>query len=61
MSHNRTYASVASAVGKNSYRSDLNDSAVQRASALKQSQRPKKDTPAKKPRGAKAKKAATEA
>jgi large subunit ribosomal protein L28e len=52
---NRTYASVASAVGKNSYRSDLNQNAVQRASAVKDSQRTKKDTPARKPRGAKAK------
>lgn len=50
----RTYASVAAAVGKNSYRSDLNKDAVSRASALKDSQRVKKDTPAKKPRGSKA-------
>ncbi len=45
-------------VGKNSYRSDLNQDAVARASAIKYSQKPKKDTPEKKPRGLKARKAA---
>lgn len=53
-----TYANVAAAVGKNSYRSDLNNDAVQRSSALKQSQRPKKNRPTQKPRGKKAQAAA---
>ena len=44
---------MADAVGKNSYRSDLNKHAVARASAIKDSQRPKKETPEKKPRGVK--------
>ncbi|KAK5065054.1 hypothetical protein LTR84_000889 [Exophiala bonariae] len=52
----RTYASVAGAVGKGSYRSDLNKDAVARASALKKSQQPKKDAPEKKSRGKKASK-----
>ncbi|RMZ83803.1 hypothetical protein DV738_g1006, partial [Chaetothyriales sp. CBS 135597] len=50
-----TYKSIADAVGKRSYRPDLNQAAVSRASALKDAQRVKKDTPAKKPRGVKAK------
>lgn len=54
----RTYASVAAAVGKNSYRSDLNNDAIQRSSALKNSQRPKKNRPVAKPRGKKAQAAA---
>lgn len=53
-----TYASVAAAVGKNSYRSDLNNDAVQRSSALKNSQRTKKDRAPAKPRGKKAQAAA---
>jgi large subunit ribosomal protein L28e len=53
----RVYKSVADAVGKKSYRGDLNSHAIARASAIKNSQRPKKDTPEKKPRGAKASKA----
>lgn len=52
----RVYKSVADAVGKKSYRGDLNKDAVARASALKDSQRVKKDTPERKPRGAKANK-----
>jgi large subunit ribosomal protein L28e len=52
----RIYKSVADHTGKNSYRSDLNRDAVARASAIKYSQKPKKDAPEKKPRGAKAKK-----
>lgn len=51
----RIYKSVANSVGKSSYRSDLNQHAVARASALKLSQKEKKDTPQKKPRGRKAK------
>jgi large subunit ribosomal protein L28e len=49
---------VADAVGKNSYRGDLNSYAVARASAIKDSQRVKKETPEKKPRGQQAKKTA---
>ncbi|KIV91068.1 hypothetical protein PV10_05653 [Exophiala mesophila] len=56
-SNRKLYKNIADAVGKNSYRSDLNKSAVARASAIKDSQRVKKDTPASKPRGAKARKA----
>jgi large subunit ribosomal protein L28e len=52
----RIYKSVADSVGKKSYRGDLNKDAVARASAIKDSQRVKKDTPAKKARGAKASK-----
>jgi len=52
----RVYKSVADSVGKKSYRSDLNKDAVARASAIKDSQRVKKDSPAKKARGAKASK-----
>ena len=52
----RIYKNVADAVGKKSYRGDLNNAAVARASAIKNSQRPKKDTPEKKPRGGKARK-----
>ncbi|OAP56989.1 hypothetical protein AYL99_09101 [Fonsecaea erecta] len=50
-SNRKIYKSVADAVGKRSYRGDLNRDAVARASALKDSQRPKKETPEKKPRG----------
>lgn len=55
-SHYRVYKSVADAVGKRSYRSDLNKDAVARASAIKDSQRVKKDTPERKPRGVKGRK-----
>jgi large subunit ribosomal protein L28e len=54
----RIYKSVASASAKNGYRADLREVAVARVSALRRSQKPKKDVPASKPRGAKAKKAA---
>lgn len=50
----RTYKAIADAVGKNSYRGDLNQTAVARASALLDSQRAKADAPASKPRGNKA-------
>lgn len=52
----RIYKGVADHAGKNSYRADLNRDAIARASAIKYSQKPKKDAPEKKPRGAKAKK-----
>jgi len=56
-SNRKIYKAVADTVGKKSYRGDLNKDAVARASALKDSQRPKKDAPEKKPRGIKARKA----
>lgn len=57
LTKNRVYKAIADAVGKNGYRADLNQTAVSRASAILDSQRSKKDTPAKKPRGVKARKA----
>lgn len=57
MKSSRVYKSVANAVGKNSYRADLNKDAVARASAIRDSQRAKKDAPTKKSRGKAAKKA----
>lgn len=57
MTGGRTYKTIADGVGKNSYRGDLNKTAVQRASAILDSQRPKKDTPERKPRGKKAQQA----
>ncbi|KAI1618023.1 ribosomal protein L28e [Exophiala viscosa] len=53
-SNQKIYKNIADSVGKKSYRGDLNQSAVSRASALKDSQRTKKDTPEKKARGSKA-------
>ncbi|QIW98664.1 hypothetical protein AMS68_004182 [Peltaster fructicola] len=54
----KIYRSVVNSTAKKGYRSDLRAHAVARASAVKLSQREKKDAPAAKPRGAKAKKAA---
>lgn len=54
----RTYLAVANKVAKNGYRPDLRETAVQRASAIRHSQRPTKAAPEKKLRGNKAKKAA---
>ena len=54
----RTYKAVANQVAKNGYRPDLRETAVQRASAIRHSQRPTKSAPEKKLRGNKAKKAA---
>ena len=51
----RIYKGVANQVGKNSYRSDLNQHAVARASAIRLSQKEKKDTPQTKQRGRRAK------
>ncbi|EXJ80356.1 ribosomal protein L28e [Capronia coronata CBS 617.96] len=53
VSNRKLYKNIADAVGKNSYRGDLNKAAVARASAIKLSQRPKKETPERKPRGLK--------
>ena len=52
----RIYKAVADHTGKKSYRGDLNRDAIARASAIKYSQKPKKDAQEKKSRGAKAKK-----
>lgn len=57
----RIYKAVANRAAKNGYRADLRPDAVSRVSAIRQSQRPKKDTPEKKLRGSKAKKAAESA
>ncbi|KOS39688.1 hypothetical protein ACN38_g9464 [Penicillium nordicum] len=53
----KIYKGVADKTAKNSYRADLREEAVARVSAVRRSQLPKKDTPAQKPRGAKALKA----
>jgi large subunit ribosomal protein L28e len=55
----RLYKNIVSTTAKQGYRADLRREAVARASALRQASRPVKDTPEKKPRGAKAKAAAT--
>lgn len=57
-SNRKIYKSVASSTAKNGYRADLREVAVARVSAIRRSQQPKKDTPAPKLRGAKAKAAA---
>lgn len=54
----RTYKAIVSSTAKSGYRPDLRAPAVARASAIRFSQRPKKDTPEAKVRGAKATKAA---
>ena len=53
----KLYKSVVNSTAKKGYRSDLRHDAVARASAVKLSQREKKDQPAAKLRGAKARKA----
>ncbi|KKY21090.1 putative 60s ribosomal protein l28 [Phaeomoniella chlamydospora] len=52
----KIYKGVATHVGKNGYRSDLLSDAVQRTSAIRWSQKEKKEKAASKPRGAKAQK-----
>ena len=52
----KVYKSVVNSTAKKGYRSDLRAEAVARASAVKSSQREKKDTPPAKLRGAKARK-----
>ncbi|KAI1378271.1 60S ribosomal protein L28 [Hypoxylon crocopeplum] len=54
----KIYKTVASQTAKSGYRADLREAAVARVSAVRQSQKPTKPTPERKPRGAKAKKAA---
>ncbi|KAK2000543.1 ribosomal L28e family protein [Colletotrichum falcatum] len=56
----KTYSAVARQAAAGGYRADLREAAVQRVSAIRRAQRPVKPTPEKKPRGNKAKKAATE-
>ncbi|KAJ5972657.1 uncharacterized protein N7479_002575 [Penicillium vulpinum] len=53
----KIYKGVADRTAKNGYRADLREEAIARVSAVRRSQLPKKDTPAKKVRGAKAHKA----
>ena len=54
----RIYRTIATHVAKNGYRSDLRQEAIARASAIRRSQAPKRETPKTKLRGAKARKAA---
>jgi large subunit ribosomal protein L28e len=54
----RTYKAIATSTASSGYRPDLRAPAVARASALRRAAQPKKETPASKPRGAKARKAA---
>ncbi|KAF3483600.1 uncharacterized protein GIQ15_02924 [Arthroderma uncinatum] len=54
----KVYKGVANRAVTGGYRADLRPEAVLRASAIRKSQRPKKDSPEKKLRGAKARKAA---
>jgi large subunit ribosomal protein L28e len=56
----KTYKSVANLAAKSGYRGDLRQAAVARASAIKKSQRPVKETPEKKLRGKKAAAASSE-
>jgi large subunit ribosomal protein L28e len=56
----RIHVAIANNVAKNGYRGDLRAAAVARASAIRKSQKPVKESPEKKLRGAKAKKAAGE-
>jgi hypothetical protein len=56
----RTYKAIASQTAKSGYRPDLRAAAVARASAIRRAQLPKKEAPAPKLRGAKAKKAVAE-
>ncbi|OAX81136.1 hypothetical protein ACJ72_04519 [Emergomyces africanus] len=56
----KIYKGVANTTAKSGYRPDLRAEAVSRASAIRKSQRPKKEAPVKKPRGVKARKAAEE-
>ncbi|KAL8972852.1 MAG: hypothetical protein Q9183_000327 [Haloplaca sp. 2 TL-2023] len=54
----KIYKGIVNYTAKQKYRADLRQEAVARASAIRQSHRPKKETPEKKVRGAKAKAAA---
>lgn len=54
---NRIYKGIVNYTAKQGYRADLRQEAVARASSIKQSQKPKKEDPKVKLRGAKARKA----
>ncbi|TAQ89815.1 malate dehydrogenase [Chlorociboria aeruginascens] len=56
----KTYKGIVNNTAKSGYRSDLRAESVARASAIRKSQKPVKESPEKKVRGAKAKKAAAE-
>lgn len=56
----RTYKGIASTVARSNYRGDLRAATVARASAIRKSQGPVKESPEKKLRGAKAAKAKAE-
>lgn len=58
MNDRSAYKTVANQTAKNGYRADLRETAVQRVSAIKQSQRAVKPSPEPKLRGKKAKEAA---
>ena len=57
----RVYKNIVNSTAKQGYRPDLRQEAVARASAVRRASRPAKDTPEKKARGAKARKAADNA
>ncbi|MCJ1419387.1 hypothetical protein MMC32_005742 [Xylographa parallela] len=57
----KVYKNIVNVIAKQGYRPDLRRDAVARASAIKMSSRPVKETPEQKARGAKAKKAAAKA
>ncbi|MCJ1375524.1 hypothetical protein MMC20_006761 [Loxospora ochrophaea] len=57
-SNQKIFKAIVNYTAKQGYRADLRAEAVARASAIRQSQRTKKDTPEKKLRGVKARKAA---
>lgn len=54
----RIYKGVADRTAKGGYRADIRQDAVARVSAIRRSQKAKKETPTRKPRGLKARKAA---
>ncbi|KAE8144550.1 ribosomal L28e protein family-domain-containing protein [Aspergillus avenaceus] len=54
----KIYKGVADRTAKYNYRADIREGAVSRVSAIRRSQKTKKDTPPQKPRGAQARKAA---
>ncbi|PLB34493.1 60S ribosomal protein L28 [Aspergillus candidus] len=56
----KIYKGVASKTAQNGYRADIREDAVARVSAIRRSQKAKKEAAAKKPRGAQARKAAEE-
>ena len=59
--HRRAYKAIANLAAARGYRMDLCEAAVQRASAIRRSQRPVKASPEPKVRGVQARKAAESA